>query len=94
VDHEGPEEAMEDVELVKVAAFKLQDSANRLLALANAAQSARLRARFLSLARQLARYEGGLRQVAGALPPTAPGSEPLQTPHAALGERINKAAAR
>ena len=84
---------MDDAELVKVAAFKLQDSANRFLTLAKAAHSIRLRARFLSLARQLARYEGGLHKVAGTLAPTG-ALEPLPTARAVLGERMSKVAAR
>ena len=58
------EVAMEDIELVRVAAFKLQDSANRLQTLARAARSPRVRARLLALARQLARHETDLLGVA------------------------------
>lgn len=48
---------MEDNELMRIAAFKLRESANRLMTLANAAQSDRVRGRLHAVCEQLLRQE-------------------------------------
>ena len=57
---------MEDVELLKMAAFKMHECGQRMLALANVAHSPRLRATFLSVYRQLVQGEAHLHTVSGA----------------------------
>ena len=64
---------MGDVELVKVAVFKLQDSAMRLQTLAKAARSPRLRSRLLAMARQLARHQTALQTMSRAFTQAASG---------------------
>jgi len=84
---------MEDSEIVRVAAFKLQESINRLQTLAKAAHRTRVRARLLALARQLTRHEAALRALTAPIGPTAPAPEPatVSTP---LRERMKRVAAR
>jgi hypothetical protein len=48
---------MEDRELIRIAAFKLRDSANRLMTLANQAQSAKVRGRLQAVCEQLRKHE-------------------------------------
>ena len=50
-------EAMEDHELIKIAAFKLRDSANRLMTLANQARSKKVRARLRAVSEEIRRHE-------------------------------------
>ena len=48
---------MEDHELIRIAAFKLRDSANRLMTLAKQAKSARVRGGLRAVCEELRRYE-------------------------------------
>ena len=48
---------MEDTELMRIAAFKLHESANRLMTLANAARSAKVRGRLQKVCEQLLQQE-------------------------------------
>ena len=48
---------MEDDELVRIAAFKLRDSANRLMTLANEAQSEKVRGQLHAVCEQLLLHE-------------------------------------
>ena len=48
---------MEDNEVMRIAAFKLRESANRMMTLANAAQSAKVRGRLYKVYEQLIRQE-------------------------------------
>jgi hypothetical protein len=48
---------MEDSELMKMAAFKLRESASRIVTLANEAHSKKLRGRLFALSEQLIRQE-------------------------------------
>lgn len=73
-----PQRTMEDAELMKVAAFKLQESANRLEMLAKEARSSKLRTHLHSLSRELASYENQLYELietnstTGGVPTTTP----------------------
>ncbi len=58
--------SMENAELLNMAVFKLHDCAQRMLALAQAAQSPALSATFLSVYRQLLREEADLQTAAHA----------------------------
>ena len=84
---------MEDSEIVSIAAFKLQDSINRLQTLAKAAHRTSVRARLLALARQLTRHEIALRALTAPIAGTAPASEPVTVP-TPLRERMKRVAAR
>jgi hypothetical protein len=48
---------MEDIELMRIAAFKLRESANRMMTLANAARSAKVRGRLHKVCEQLLQQE-------------------------------------
>jgi hypothetical protein len=48
---------MDDSELVKIAAFKLRESAKRILTLAHKAQSSRIRSKLVATSEQLLRQE-------------------------------------
>lgn len=50
-------EVMNDVELMKIAAFKLRESANRLLTLAQEASSQTVRGKLFAISKQLIRQE-------------------------------------
>jgi hypothetical protein len=85
---------MEDTEIVRVAAFKLQESINRLHTLARTAQSPRVRARLLALARQLARYEARLLTLTGVTTGTATSAAEPAMGRTALREGPKRVAAR
>ena len=48
---------MEDTELMKIAAFKLRESANRMMTLANAASSSKVRGKLHKVYEQLLQQE-------------------------------------
>ena len=81
---------MEDTELIKVAAFKLQESANRMRTLANEARSSRLRTRLLALSQDLASQEHRLHELIGTHSTGRDDHRPTTTP--GLRARGNKVA--
>lgn len=79
----APQRTMEDAELLRVAAFKLQESANRMKTLANEARSAKLRTRLQSLSRELESYESQLHELIEA----SVGDRRVHRPTSILGFR-------
>ena len=90
VPSESSQRKMEDTELIKVAAFKLQESANRMRTLANEARSSRLRSRLLALSQELASHEHQLHELIGTHSTGGDDHRPTTTP--GLRARGNKVA--